>query len=374
MRERPIVQDLNKMYDDGVVRFSLDDSDEVTQLKNQKRTITVERPGRVEGRPRKHQATVSVLAETAVYQSLAELHHDKPTKPTNNYQKWTIEDVPVDVVAKYQEWINDADNYSVEKLQDAAHQLAAQPVDRLTATMPCPDCSRSTMGIGGPYACRRSGYAKEIYKYPLIRVQDDTTNEIHEVPMDVALYIDTQESGVAYQIDTDIDYHGILSAKRTLALTGNSLSAEYVQQATNGAVQPKSTSLTILPDVVRMQDTGIVINSWKEKEDSLSLRLQTIHTEHLNPKEHIEAMQDKLAIAQTERVTDIDYNKMFTVVRRKLGERGLALAFQYVYEGMGESAAKFDAMKDSKQLHGEGSYDIDAYEALAELYDKVETT
>ena len=356
-RERQVLQDINRHYGE-MIEFSQTDDVNALEFRDVKKIIEV--PARIEGRFRKEKVTVKELARVATYASLSDYFANKKESSGGHYYSdpWTIDDMPEDVLERYAIWHEQADVPSDHEIRVVLHEEAGKSVDRMTAVQECPDCLSQTR-----YACRTSGWSRELYRYPLIQVRDMNSSQVYDVPLDVALYVDQQPQSLRYGPQPRFSESGFMSAYYQATLTGDRVSGDYVRRVTNNRIDPQSESLEILPGAVGMSDIVVYLGGWQENG------INTYMDNH-TAREIVQKLQDTAARRHAERVTNVNYNELFDSLRQKLGSRGLSLAFRYVYEGMGESSAEFSVLNGECAARG-SVRSIDAYEALTELSDKL---
>lgn len=355
-RERQILQDINKEHS-RMIKFS--ETEAVSTLEPREVEQQVEIPARIEGRFRKQTITVNQLAQVATYASLSELLADKSER-TNGYydDSWTMDDMPEDVLERHAAWCEQDGIPSALAVRDALHSEAFAEVDRMTARQNCPDCPSETR-----YACRTSGWSRELYRYPLIQVKDMSSRQVYEVPLDTALYVEQNPECLQYGSRPRFDKGGSMSAYYCAALSGDTVSGDYVRLATNGMIDPQSELLEIVPSSVAMSDIIVYMGGWQENG------INTYMDEY-TPKKVARCLQDTAMKQHAERISERDYNQLFQTLRRELGVRGMSLAFRYKYMGMGDSDAEFQVLDSKNQTRG-SVRSIDAYEALTELNDKI---
>jgi hypothetical protein len=355
-RERQILQDINQEYG-RIIKFS--ETDEVSSLDFQDVEEQIQVPARIEGRYRQQTVVTKRLAQVATYASLSELLADK--KKVNRLiddDSWTMDDMPSDVLARHEAWCDQDGMTRESSIREELHKIAGISVDRMSAKQACPDCPSDTQ-----YACRTSGWSRELYRYPLIQVEDEVTEQIYEVPLDTALYIDLHPTGLHYGSKPTFDSRGFMTAYYCATLAGSAVSGEYVRRATNNTIEPQANQLKIIPGRVKMEDVIVYIGGWQE--NGINTYMEDFTAEKIAV-----LLQDAAMKRHAERVSEVDYNQIFHTIRRELGQRGLALAFRYKYMGMGESDAEFSILNSADKIKGVAR-SIDAYEALIELKDEL---
>lgn len=368
-RQRQIPQDF-MTQSSTLAAFALDGT--VRALRVQEVDVEVRTPSRVEGRFRTDTIKQKQLGEVAVYQSYPDLlNGERETRLGQPASGWTIDDIPADVRSECDAWAQAREAAIVPGLQAAAREMLQTPVDRMTATEPCPHCRH-----GEPrYACRSSGWSREVYSYPLMRLRDDATNEVFEVPFDAALYIDEHTPAQAVTAVQTVDANGRLSAALELGLMSSGVSAAYVARATNGRMQPQSSILSVTLDGQYMRNMRRALDRWQEPSAQQSPGMPAF-TKLLkgspSGREMIEELQAAAVRAYTERFTDIDYNQLFHSVRQKLGAKGLLLAFNWHYQGMGENEASYQILTPQYRCVDSRS-GMDPFEALTKLSEKIDT-
>lgn len=355
-RERQVLQDIDKEHS-RIIQFS--ETEAVNRLKLHKVERQVEVPARREGHFHQKAVVINHLAQIATYASLSEFFADKP-KQTNGYydDSWMIDDMPDDVLERHAAWCGQDGVPGEAAVRSTLHKEAAASVDRMTAKQACPDCSAGTQ-----WACRTSGRARELYRYPLIQVRDMSSSQIYEVPLDVALYVDQHPECLQYGSRAKFDKGGSMSAYYCAALSGDTVSGDYVRLATNSAINPQSEQLEIVPSAVAMSDIIVYMGGWQENGFNTYMDSYT-------PKKVARHLQDTAMKRHAERISDLNYNELFDTLRCKLGARGMSLAFRYVYAGMGDSDAEFRVLDSKNETLGSVK-SIDAYEALTKLNDEI---
>lgn len=357
-RERQITQDLERASG-TYVEFALDGT--VRSLKQQDVEVEVKIPSRVEGRFRTTTMKQQQLGEVATYQTLGNLLYGERQRVNSVATKgnWTMDDIPADVQATYRTWAEQHEVTLATKLHEAAEDVLKTPVDRLTATQLCPSCHSADHR----YACRTSGWATELYSYPLMRVQDMVTDEVYEVPFDAALYVSEHPLQQVISTEEKIGSDGKLSAIRYVGVRGDTLSAQYVARATDGRIQPKSQVVSIAPDGAHLQSIRIALDDWAEdgaKKDPFGA---TRNKKDLSAPQIVETLQTMAVREYAERVTDVNYNTILQSVRQALGAKGLTLAFYWHYAGMGENDPSYQALTANRV--GVRSWTgLDAHETL----------
>lgn len=354
-RERQILQDVDRTY--GLtMRFS--ENDEVSVLEEQNVQHDIEVPSRIEGRMRQKTVTVKKMAQTATYDNLDELfQYHKTNQNRHRDEAITVEQLPSDVVDSHDTWA-EQDNVPTETdVRQALRDTANTDVNRLTATSQCPDCPRETA-----YACRTSGWARELYRYPLMKVMDVVSQQVYEVPLDAALYADLHPKGLRYGSTPQLSENEFISSYFAASLAGDTLSNEYVKRATNDTIQPEG-ECRIMPSSVAMEDIKVYMGGWQENGFNTYMDAYTA-------QKVADKLQQAVMTQHAERVLRTDYNEKFHKVKSELGKHGLALAFHYSYAGMGESDAVFMALEnDNNARRPFFASSIDAYDALDQLHD-----
>jgi hypothetical protein len=350
-RERQMLQDINREYD-RIIKFS--DGDEVGVLDFQEVKQQIQVPARVEGRYRQQTVVTKRLAQVATYASLPELFADKKKDSRLSDDSWTMDDMPSDVLARHEAWSNQEGIPSESAIREELHKIADTPVNRMLAKQACPDCPSDTK-----YACRTSGWSRELYRYPLIQVEDEATGQVYEVPLDTALYVDLHPTSLHYGPKPRFVSRGFMTSYYCADLAGDTVSSEYVRRATDGTIEPRTNQLKIVSAGVEMANVIVYLGGWQENGINTYMKDFTAESVAVS-------LQDVSMTRHAERVSEVDYNQMFRTLRRELGERGLALAFRYKYMGMGESDAEFSVLGSANEVKG-SVRSIDAYEALIEL-------
>lgn len=351
-RKRQIPQDLNRLYSKQI-RLT-EESIGIYAVKNVLREIEV--ASRVEGRTVKMTREVPTLVQQAEYPDVAtyayeraQAHKSEPTQES----MWMIEDIPADIVAECDAYIGVKERQfaDINAVVDKIVQQN-QNVDRMTATQVCPQCK----GVD-TYLCYVCGSARKIYSYPLVRVRDAATGQLHEVPFDSALYM--QQHPVDFTLNTEksISDTGRLSAKYMAKIRPTVFSQGYVEQVTNGVIVPSEAGLEYADSDVFLNAT-VELASWAEGST------QNRYYEHITTStELVKFMQTHMAKMYSERVEDIDYNGKLRTIQHTLGAHGLELFYHWRSGGMGDWDVIYSARGDG-DVKVKDAYSGDAYEGL----------
>lgn len=319
-------------------------------------TKEVELPTRVADRTRRVQQTVARIALGDSFDDISAAFTTSRHAAVQSSlydSSWTLEDVPAEVQADYHEWVAQAPLPPREDIIQAAQQVSAGRHNRLEATEECPHCSDETSG----YACRVSGWTRQIYSYPLLRARDTASGDIYEVPLDIALLISQQPDCLQYGATPHFSGKGFVSADYS-AVVANSqtISADYAIAALDGTISPQSDQLELLPSGVSPAATRLTLGEWRENK----LRVYTTPT---SAHDILSQLQNRLNQFYGTRVSQEDYNAKLVSLRQKLAQHGLKMAFTWKYMGMGESDAVFSVL-DSNQRVGLPIMSGDAYMAF----------
>lgn len=314
--------------------------------KDVERTVSV--PGRIPGREHLVTKTVSMMGEVAIYASLGEyLSYERNCNVSHRKEgeKWTLDDMPQEVADAYYSWRDDGSSPDMNEIREAAVSRIASDDERQNRTIACRDCER---GIDR-YACRTSGYSKEFYAFPIARYGDDRGT--YDVPLDIAEIIHLAPQAVSYEVRPEFDAAGKMSAKRMFVIRAQHIPKSYItgDRETEGLVG-------IAPGEVLEQDIEIVVDYWHENAaQSERMRQSYAHYTKFNtqtepdatPTRYLEHLQWYVAqMVYQERKDAIDYDAKLKDLHAAVGKRGLGLAYEYAYAGMGDSDARIMLTKN----------------------------
>lgn len=360
-RQRQLTQVLDTManYNDTVL---LPDGT-VALLETTQETVERQFPSRVNGVPRVVAELQNRYVVNDRYESLdqlAEARQRTSSEALGIDNGWRIEHIPEDIIEVCKEWER-ANSYPSEGgIVAAAIEASDSHVDRSHTTHPCPYCPEETR-----YACHNSGWSRELYRYPLVGVEDAADGQIFDVPFDVALYISTAADAVEYRVEQSVDqYEGRLTAERRVGVNPTTLSRDYIVAATDGKIVPVSNELTIRTRFP-LQQAELKLDDWYEVRPQYAMSKPA---PEYTSSEIIEAVQDKIMLAYGERVDETDYETMLERVRQALGEKGLGLVFGYQYCGMGETEMLVSAYNPTERKKSEITRGMDSADIIKKLH------
>jgi len=345
------------LYPDQSVGVLAEQSVEVTEM----------RPTRVEGRSRSYSYATKRLTQVALYDSLSEYvvgrrEHDQPSRYQPWTDSWTLEDIPRDVVAEFEVWRDDYSGPTIDQLVEAAISLQASGAELEADKYDCRHC-----GGRDDYACYICGRARQLFKYPLVRLA--TESGCHDVPFDVASVIANNPKSLEIRTAYRINSQQKLEAQRSLAVNMDMADLSYIPELGGGTAWLHGSDR--LPASVEL-----VLETWLEDKGanqatgSLGARRLLHGRQPQTPEEYIESLQYYVAqdIAQ-ERLEDAQvYEDEYQDLLQAAGRYGLFLTFQYKYMGMGETDARFSlsSLNSNYQPLRVLSHSIDARHAISD--------
>lgn len=358
IRERQKVRDVQGYNRDGIIQFSPEgESVSVLGYHETKEVVTV--PGRREGQEHIGEQIIRRLGVTATYESIDQLVSDASLSQRlywldRSDKTWTIDEMPDEVRSEYLDWRRSL-SLDESGFRQALHDVAQQPTDRMIEKVDCPHCPDDPK-----YACYLSGQSRQLYKYPMARMVNDSGDKIYQVPLDAALLVEHHPDALTYGIQSEFSNAGIMSARFIIELDINKISGDYVKVATNGAVSIEE-DLTLLSS----GHFRIVVADWFEHHG----RRTHFSTDSAKLAEELQKI---IVVDNADRVTDRDYNKMLDRARCYLGKFGLNLAFRTSINDWGDKSISFMAINDKGEISasqvGGGE---DAYSSLEIMDEKI---
>lgn len=366
-RERQATYYLQKIYDPVM----LYPDGRVGELTEKNVNVKVKLPSRIEGQERIGTMVQRRLAETALHESLAEYitnkRNDRSDGVPKRHNGWQLKDMPAETLVAYEAWQKKTDPINLNDVCDIAATKIASDEDRLSQAIPCPNCRYSDR----KYACYSCGYAREMYKYPLARYHDDDT--AYDVPVDVADMIRLDPDTLSYKTEWEIDDNGLMSAERKIVFSARTVPKAYVTGL-------KSTAtLAIDPVDDLYKNVEFVVDRWAEEKKVNSHKRGRLlrHEDTLEsytPESYLDALQSNVALHRySEKKDGKDYNGMLNTLHKQVGKRGLELAFEYRYMGMGDSEGRFLEVKRvdeyvvTRSLGGSFNVEIALEDALVRM-------
>lgn len=329
---------------------------------------TFEAPTRVPGKFRRHQFEQRVPHQQQLIGGFDDLarnrQRDQIVESGDKTGESAFEFIPDEVVAKMRLWQDSLPQIDAESIAQAAEEMIATGDELETEKVHCVDCDDDE------YACYTSGWSKHYWKYPMIDIGSDEASNL--VPLDLARAITLNPQMLEIHDEYELFEKDYLATSRIAQVDLNKLPAAYIGGSDKG-------SLAINPsDQYAGGLVSVSLGYWCEDEaaESASWRFRNRSSDQLTESTGsiVAALQAKLTQGG-ERVEVADYETLWSEVRRVMGEKGLALTWQYRYQGMGESGANVYAvnevtLQNSKPLSsgsGEGRMMIDdAYSQLVE--------
>ncbi|MDB5186580.1 MAG: hypothetical protein JWM07_52 [Candidatus Saccharibacteria bacterium] len=337
-RERQDTYYLSKIY--NPVMLYPDGS--VGELDQTNVNVDVRLPSRIEGQERIGKMVLPRLAEVALHASLSEYLVGKTGNTlvrTPYRNSWRLNDMPTETLTEYKQWKASENKMSLDDVRElAATKVASQP-DRLNQTVPCPNCRNGDH----QYACYTCGYARELYAYPLVRYRDE--DGVYDVPVDVAGLIHMNPQALTYESEWEIDDNGLMSASRKIIFNAQTIPKEYITGVKSDDV------LTIDPVDDLAKNIAFTTDNWAEGKKLATNKRRTIQRHNevpitYTPDTYLEAAQNHVAVHMYREQKDgKNYNAMIRTLHAAVGQRGLALAYEYKSMGMGDSEARFMSAK-----------------------------
>lgn len=300
--------------------------------------VNVKLPSRIEGQERIGTTLQSRLAEIAVHASLADYLVGKPSNVSEGLPRsntWRLKDMPAETLSAYETWRSTAKTLDLNGICEVAATKVASKEDRSTKGVSCPNCINSD----GQYACYTCGYAKEMYAYPLARYHDE--DDTYDAPVDVADMIRLNPKALTYKTEWEIDDNGLMSATQKIVFNAQTIPKEYVTGEKSDEV------LTVDPVDDLHKNVEFVVDRWAEdKKLDENKRKRILRREETlisyTSESYLESLQNSVALHRyRERKDGKDYNTIIKKLHEEVGRRGLELAFEYKYMGMGDSEARF---------------------------------
>lgn len=289
--------------------------------------ITVK--GRREDRPKVLKRPIKTLARAATYATLRELviaeKSKQPPEVFNPYDdmNWTLDDMPDNVLARYESWTDNLPEISETDILDAANSvLRANEIagDTEETILLCRWCEARD-----GHACRKCGYARGYQKYPIVRFTDGT-NHKDEV-FDVAKYLLQNPDAISYEIARKFSYKGVMSATQYAVLNMGTADGVEIDKA------------DAIADGVR-----IPLTSWRESDDAPII--DKAFSDGRDLALIINELQTQIAQMELELVNNRESQQDFDRITRgfrTIGKGTLDVVSRLRYEGMGESGNTMSA-------------------------------
>lgn len=354
-RERQKLQYFNRWDNDEVIAFAPDsEAIEVLKMSNFKETITV--PGRREGWLHSREIAVRKLAAVAWFESFDEFSAASRSQVYHDMaDTWVLEEMPDAVQSAYAAWINSDLLPSDANVRQVLHEIAVEPTDRMTATGDCSHCPNDER-----YACYTSGWSRQLYRYPLVRVKAAGAHQVYEVPLDSALLVDCHPESLVYQARPKFSVDGRMSADFIAEINVGVVSSDYISTATDGKILPQEDTF----EVINGGRFEMCIAEWSEEGGSAA-------AQKVDPRSLAGEFQDVIMMAHVERVSDVNYNTVLADISHKLGRHGLTLALQSTTQ-FGEPSSRCMILTDSHSVLGDPAEDGDMYGALEKMKRRTE--
>lgn len=310
----------------------------VGELMNRDVKVQVELPSRIEGQKRMGEMIQPRLGEVAIHASLADYLRDKPGNTSDRLpykNTWRLKDMPDETLAAYDAWCHSVQPLDINAICEAAATKVVSDDDRLKQSVPCPNCIHSD----GQYACYSCGYAREVYAYPLARYHDNEA--VYDIPVDIAAMIQMDPKALSHKTEWEIDDNGLMSATQQIVFDAQTIPKEYATGEKGDAV------LTIDPVDDLYKKITFTTDSWAEgKKLKSTNRHHTLRPNETpttyTPESYLDTLQRNVALHMYREQKDgKNYNAMIMTLQNEVGRRGLELAFEYKYMGMGDSEARF---------------------------------
>ena len=317
------------------------------------------------GRELKRTVRVKQLAETAVYDSLADyVSADRKrviSRENSEEDEWKF--APDDKGWEaFEQWRDTSDVLDTDDIILRANELAEKSwQSNDDETVKCAHCPEETK-----YACYTTGWSREVYRNPLVRYVDDDGRH-YDIPMNVANLVSARNRALQAPLDIKTTYSigsdGSLSAEKYLSLNLTTLPRSYV------AGKPMTGDVKIHPSEPLADGIHILIDTWVEngnKRAILQHRRGADNTD-VTPDGILNQLQYRIIQEMYhERVESVDYDERLDELRQKVGKIGLELIYRMRYVGMGESNASFELTKPEHgyQPMARMSYSINAREGV----------
>lgn len=320
----------------------------VGKLGEKKVDMTVRLPSRIEGQERIKRKTVSRLGEVALFAGLAECLADQrslrsPRLPFGyDNTDWSLDDMPEATLKEYQEWC-DRPLLDIGALRQAASEQATNWSERQDDLYVCHDCVGADPDY--KYACRTCGFSRQLFTYPIVRYRDEQT--AYDIPMDAAAIVGLRPESLSLKVRPYFNQAGMMVAERVLQFDAHELPDGYIP----GFSSESELIIDQAEDLA--QPLEIVIERWAEADERhrVSENVQArIHGPdedavsrgyYSSPEGCVQAMQTHIMQRlYHERRDSEQAAEHLNQLRKKVGEYGLELAYEYSYAGMGESEAR----------------------------------
>jgi hypothetical protein len=367
-RHRQITQTIDKAVYRSEFVFLPDGT--VAPLEATSEMIEKQLPSRVKGVPRivaVEQERFTAQNRYETLDSLLEVESSYSSMRTNKQESsWELKHIPADVLAICREWEGMHMYPAEDEITEAGRNISLERTGQLYETCACPHCPEDTR-----YACRFSGWSRELYRYPLIEVQDEVDGQIYEVPFDIALYVAMNPEAIKYQVNHEInEYDGMLSARRVIDIRPTTINKDYVVAATDGRHIPVSNEL-VLQHRKPLEQIKFILDDWHEVRPNY---LESKPTPEYTASEIIEALQDKTMLAYAERVDETDYNVLLKKIQQEFARRSLGLVFGSEYCGMGDSQMIVGTYNPENRKKRTILAGMDSSELIKNLYQKLDKT
>lgn len=330
---------VERLSGEGVVLYP---DGTVGSLKEKKVKVEELAPGRRPDRPRRATRTEKRLVSAARFASASEYlaaYNKELAKRRRQYPdysndtSWSLDDMPDETVAQFEQWQNSLGTPSAEDILEAAQALMVDAQTAQEATIDCPDCRHSDRS---QYACRSCGYAGAYYRYPLVRLVGDA--ERRDVPFDVARLIASDPEALSFEVRTKFDYEGKMSAEQVVVLRPNRISGTYLNQDGLSIEEADALNTEIV----------LTVAAWQEEGQKTGQPVKVVPKE---PQALIPLLQDHIATRVAREQTDTPrYQELYDEFLRKirkLGGGSLLVAFRGRYDGMGESSDVMSVARSS---------------------------
>lgn len=341
MRRRNDLYYVERINTDVAIMGSGGVSD-VTEVKK-KGIITVK--GRRPDRPRKLEHSFTVLVEQNRFDSPSDLfiqkRADKQATPRfymyDDDPSWTLADMPDSVINAYEAWDSKIQTPSIEDVSEAADIILKASIDNNedieNATTPCPQCFKSDL----KYACRVCGYARNYFKYPIVRlIESDDSNQYDE-PFNVAAYLRANTDKLAFRTEQHFNREGKMTAIKYALLDTGEADAEFIGRSGTRVRFDEADDIA--------SGVAIPIDVWYEDPKMSTIPIDrhgtfdykgTSDTGNL-----IHEFQRLVAVEVERETTDTEHYQevydRFVIGVRTLGKGALDAVIRSRYEGMGET-------------------------------------
>ncbi len=199
-----------------------------------KGVITVK--GRRPDRPRKLEHSFTVLAERNGFDSPSDLliqrRADKQVVSRfymyDDDSSWTLADMPDSVINAYEAWDSKIQTPSINDIVQSANVILDANRDSgediENATIPCPQCFKSDP----KYACRVCGYARNYFKYPIVRLIERDGSNQYDQPFNAAAYLRANPDKLAFRTEQHFNREGKMTAIKYALLDTDEVDAEFI--------------------------------------------------------------------------------------------------------------------------------------------------